>query len=239
MSELNAMSWWHTLSESQRTEWKERVRRTGRRVGVISVAYRMYNRRLHNSGHRAQPAVPVLLALLAFTVLGSPAAHAARYWHARHMYHKMFSMEQALPNPRLTPGAVNPAVTQATIHSTICVRGYTRSIRPPEAYTERLKREQIREYGYKDHWLRDYREDHLIPLEVGGSPISPENLWPEPLHVVDGWGAHVKDHLEDRLNHLVCEGRLSLAVAQRAIATNWVAAYWKYVGPVPKKQRWQ
>ena len=30
--------------------------------------------------------------------------------------------------------------------------------------------------------ISDYEEDHLIPLELGGSPTSPLNLWPEPGH---------------------------------------------------------
>jgi hypothetical protein len=43
----------------------------------------------------------------------------------------------ALPDPTKTPGALNPAVTQATIGSIICVRGWTRTIRPPQQYTSR------------------------------------------------------------------------------------------------------
>ena len=71
---------------------------------------------------------------------------------------------RSLPDPGLTPGALNPAVTEATIDTTICVRGWTRSVRPPAEYTEALKRRQIREYGYADRRLRSYEEDHLIPL---------------------------------------------------------------------------
>src|SRR5271166_6036241 len=44
-----------------------------------------------------------------------------------------------LPDPRCTPGAVNPAVTQADIYSTICRKWYTRTVRQPEAVTERFK----------------------------------------------------------------------------------------------------
>ncbi|MBV8598859.1 MAG: hypothetical protein JO017_08565, partial [Actinobacteria bacterium] len=36
-----------------------------------------------------------------------------------------------LASPTLTPGATNPDVTQATIGSTICVRGWTATVRPP------------------------------------------------------------------------------------------------------------
>lgn len=143
----------------------------------------------------------------------------------------------ALPKPRLTPGALNSSVRQADIYRTICVRGWTRRVRPPERYTERLKRRQIREYGYRDRRLRDYEEDHLIPLELGGSATSPKNLWPEPHHVLGGWGSYAKDRLENRLNHMVCRGRLSLASARRMIASNWVAAYRRFLGPVPDNRR--
>ena len=88
--------------------------------------------------------------------------------------------QQALPDPDRTPGAVNPAVMQDNIDTTICVRGWAKSVRPPERYTETLKRKQIEEYGYTNHSLSSYEEDHLVPLELGGSPTNPRNLWPEP-----------------------------------------------------------
>src|SRR5439155_11220616 len=46
-----------------------------------------------------------------------------------------------------TPGVLNPDVRQDTIGRTICVQGWTRTIRPPSAYTSRLKAEQMREYA--------------------------------------------------------------------------------------------
>lgn len=151
-------------------------------------------------------------------------------WGRWHPHRWRFPLRDALPDPVLTPGATSTAVTQADVHGTICMRGYTRSVRPPREYTERLKRVQIREYGYRDRWLRDYEEDHLIALELGGSPTSSRNLWPQPRRVVGGWGSHRKDRLENRLNYLVCRGRVPLSAAQRAIATNWIAAYRRYIG---------
>jgi hypothetical protein len=41
--------------------------------------------------------------------------------------------------------------------------------------------------------------------------------------------AHRKDVLEDRLRELVISGRLDLRTAQQAIASDWIAAYQKYV----------
>lgn len=250
-TELNAISWWQGLPEAQRNVWKERVKRRkkkGQRVAVISEAYRMHFRdrikasRSHAAGaQNIASALVVFVAVCAGLVFSTGMAHAAPYehWYASSMYRPMFSLRWALPNPSLTPGARNPQVTQGNIRETICRRGFTRSIRPPEWYTERLKRAQIRQYGYSDYRLSAYAEDHLIPLELGGSPTSPRNLWPEPDRVQGGWSSFVKDHLEDRLNHLVCAGRVPLALAQRAIATDWIAAYRRYVGPVPRAQRWR
>lgn len=137
------------------------------------------------------------------------------------------------PDPNRTPGATNPAVTQATIGSTICVSGWTATVRPPSSYTTALKREQIAAYGYTDTSLADYEEDHLIPLELGGAPSDPRNLWPEPYSVslADGTpdGARVKDQLENKLRALVCGGTLPLATAQQAIATDWVRAWRTYM----------
>lgn len=152
-------------------------------------------------------------------------------------YSVVFGLDQALPKSRLTPGALDTAVTQSNIRQTICVRGYTKSIRPPEQYTERLKRRGVRQYGYTDLRLRDYEEDHLVSLELGGSPTSPRNLWPEPHHVIGGWGSYAKDRLENRLHTLVCRGRVPLAQAQRDIAGDWIAAYKRYVGPNPFPSR--
>ena len=178
----------------------------------------------------------MLTALLVPTVGLAGHRHRQRdHWHSHPQRDVVFAVTRALPQRRLTPGALNPRVRQGDIRRTICVRGYTRLIRPPERYTERLKREQIRAYGYADHWLRSYEEDHLIPLELGGSPTSPRNLWPEPRHVAGGWGAHAKDRLEDRLHWLVCHRRIALAGAQRAIASDWIRAYRRFVRPGPRR----
>jgi hypothetical protein len=126
-----------------------------------------------------------------------------------------------LPDARCTPGVTYSKVTQRNIGRTICKSGWTRTVRPPESYTEGLKRKQIVEYGYRDKRLHDYEEDHLIPLELGGSPKSAKNLWPE----FDG--GHIpnpKDKVENALKDAVCDGTVSLRAAQRAIASNWLTA---------------
>ena len=111
-------------------------------------------------------------------------------------------------DPVRTPGALNPDVTQATIRSTICVTGWTATVRPPSDYTSALKRSQMAEYGVTGS-PSDYQEDHLISLELGGAPTDPRNLWPQPRP----WADRV-DKTENDLNDAVCSGRMSLADAQ-------------------------
>jgi len=75
-----------------------------------------------------------------------------------------------LPNPQITPGAIDPMVTPQNLQSTVCVKGYTATVRPDKRVTNRLKREQIRQYRYSDTNPRNYEQDHLIPLSIGRNP---------------------------------------------------------------------
>ena len=98
-----------------------------------------------------------------------------------------------------------------------------------------MRRKVFAEYGIPWEKRNAYEADHLTPLSIGGSN-SIRNLWPEPLRLnVDGYdlGAVTKDALEERLHWLVVSGRLDLKEAQRAIATDWTAAYQRYVGQLP------
>ncbi len=136
----------------------------------------------------------------------------------------------ANPIPSSRPGALNPDVTQSTIGSTICVSGWTATIRPSSSYTTNLKIQQIGQYGYTDTSTADYEEDHLISLELGGAPRDPANLWPEPYSasLADGrdTGARVKDTFENALKREVCAGQITLAKAQAEIGTHWVHAFY-------------
>jgi hypothetical protein len=139
------------------------------------------------------------------------------------------------PDPTLTPGALNPDVTQATISSTICVSGWTATVRPDSSYTDDLKVEQISEYGYEETSTTLYEEDHLIPLELGGAPSDPRNLWPEPYtaSLPDGrsTGANTKDVFETELKKEVCAGSVTLAAAQAEIGDDWVHSYYSITLP--------
>ncbi|WP_329072556.1 hypothetical protein [Amycolatopsis sp. NBC_01480] len=146
------------------------------------------------------------------TVAHTPAARAA-------------SCSQSylpLPDPACTPGATNPDVTQATIGSTICVSGWTATVRPPTSYTNALKKQGIADYGYKDTNMSDYEEDHFLPLEVGGAPRDPKNLWPEPHSGNEN--SRSKDSVENAVKKAVCAKKATLSAAQHALLTDWTTA---------------
>jgi hypothetical protein len=123
---------------------------------------------------------------------------------------------ESLPDPACTPGGIDPAVTQADIATTICRSGYTATVRPPASDTGRWKIRTYVFYGSDTGTRGEY--DHLVPLELGGSNTT-SNLWIEP-----GSIPNPKDKVENHLHDQVCAGEISLAAAQRAIATNWTTA---------------
>jgi hypothetical protein len=132
-----------------------------------------------------------------------------------------------IPDHVRTPGAINPEITQENIAQTVCVSGYTKTIRPASSYTSRLKAKQMRELGLSGT-MHDYHEDHLVPLCVGGHPSDPRNLWPEP--VMGQWSASVKDQLESSVCRAVCKGAMTLEQGQRVFLdeADWTKAYEKF-----------
>lgn len=133
-----------------------------------------------------------------------------------------------LPDPNISPWAVNLKITQDNIHETICVKGYSKTVRPPTWYTNKLNKIQIKQYGYADTDPRDYEQDHVVPISLAGDPTDPENEYPQPRN--SEWNAGKKDKLELRLLSLVCHGNLPLSTAQHDIAADWIEAYKKYGG---------
>lgn len=107
-------------------------------------------------------------------------------------------------------------MTSSTIDRTICVSGWTETVRPPENITEPEKLASMRAYGDSGSPAA-YEYDHLVALELGGALNDPRNLWPEP----EG-SPNPKDAVENDLHRLVCSGQMPLTEAQHIIATDWV-----------------
>lgn len=128
--------------------------------------------------------------------------------HARHV--NPADPQAWEPDFVCTPGAIDGGL------AVLCPVAHTDTIRPPSSYTSRLKTRQIREYGFTDP-ASAHEEDHLIPLELGGSPRNPQNLWPQP-----GASPNAKDRVENAAHDAVCAGRIELWDAQGRMATDWV-----------------
>lgn len=120
-----------------------------------------------------------------------------------------------LPDSACTPGATFP---DATVQQ-ICTPGYASSVRNvPYSEADQV----YAEYGIYHHSYGEYEDDHLVPLELGGSNDI-ANLWPEAANPKPGF--HEKDQVENYLHDQVCSGAMSLKQAQTEIATNWIAVY--------------
>jgi len=177
-----------------------------------------------------------LVAVLALVLTGGASAfvvshastHVVQPQPAPGSCHVRGNFPFNMPDLHCTPGALNPAVTQATIDSTICRRGYTSTIRPSTSITGPEKLASIRAYGFH-RGPSSYEYDHLISLELGGAANDSRDLWPE-----NGASPNLKDKVEDYLHARVCDGRVSLAHAQRIIAFDWVSFYKQNVKPRPK-----
>ena len=121
-----------------------------------------------------------------------------------------------LPDSNCTPGSVNESITQYNIQETICVSGYTDKVRPSTDYTNLLKEQSIKDYGYLDTNMSHYEFDHLIPLSIGGHPTYGNNLWAEYGDIPND-----KDAVENRCHRMVCNGEITLKQAQQEIASDW------------------
>lgn len=148
--------------------------------------------------------------------------------------------QNGLPDPICTPGDTDPAVTQDNIQQTICVSGYSKTVRPPVSVTGPMKETVGKEYALTIP-MNVVEGDHLISIELGGCPGPnrgcqfQSNFWDEPwcsftdtCSFTDQkatdfsyMGAKAKDCIENCLHKRVCSGQMQLADAQQGIAANW------------------
>jgi hypothetical protein len=121
-----------------------------------------------------------------------------------------------MAQPKVVRSLHNPAVTQDTIGTTICVPGWTKGARPSSSYARRVKIALVREFEIPKEMLGDFELDHRVPLCLGGAPYEPANLELQPWDEADE-----KDRKEACLARAVCDGRLSLDEARRRIWSDW------------------
>jgi 5-methylcytosine-specific restriction endonuclease McrA len=132
---------------------------------------------------------------------------------------------QTLPNPKLTPGKADPALTKSVICSPSFRTSTIRNV--PESTKKQVYSIYLsKNYEGRCAGVEGCEVDHLISLELGGSNDI-QNLWPESYSGTNS--AHTKDKLENTLHSMVCKGQISLEQAQKEISTDWISAYGKYV----------
>ena len=137
------------------------------------------------------------------------------------------------PNQARNPGLRNPDITDGNFTDNICKKGWSTSVlRPPVSVTNKIKHDQMIEYGDTVHQTNAALEydpqtkkineafcdvhsdnpkcfelDHIDSIENGGSPDSRENLWPESYNTkVNGkvMGARQKDGVENYVHNGIC-----------------------------------
>jgi len=130
-----------------------------------------------------------------------------------------------LPDPEATPGVVADKDK-----AVVCSAGY------PERQRKLVRKSTLLAVAklYGVAWNpRKYEWDHDIALGLGGAPDDTRNISPQTREKYlpkDVMGAESKDALEHRLRKMVCEtGEVTLEEAQRAISSDWVRAYNKYM----------
>ena len=131
------------------------------------------------------------------------------------------------PSAAVPAEALNPDVRQETVQATICVPGYTASVRPSTSYTNGVKVKLLREQGLPLADASKYELDHRLSLSLGGHPRNLKNLQLQPWEGEDG--AKRKDRLEQRLQQLVCAGKVMLDKARQEMYFDWRGAFRTYV----------
>ncbi len=129
-----------------------------------------------------------------------------------------------LPDPRCTPGGVDPSITADMLRD----RSFSTRCDRDCASSHAQKLEEYSWYGIErprgNQGPRQVCElDHLVPLALGGAD-GLGHLWPEcgPAGAALAERSFkIKDRVENYLADAVKAGRMPLAEAQRGIAEDW------------------
>lgn len=127
------------------------------------------------------------------------------------------------PDPHITPGQADKNATLEMI----CTTGYSSTVRNVSSSTK----DKVFQLYNLNRVPSLYEVDHLISLQLGGTN-SISNLWPQHYYT-QPWNAKVKDALENHLRRQVCDGKMSMEEAQKAIAIDWIKAYCTYYNKKP------
>jgi hypothetical protein len=121
-------------------------------------------------------------------------------------------------DPACAPGQINRAVIRHTAQ-TICNRSWLAAagrLQPPASTKDDL----LYEYQLPGNPLT-YVAAPVIPVEDGGSPTSPRNLY--PLHI-NGWGGQeTRTLVADQVHDEICSDRITVARAASMLEGDWLS----------------
>lgn len=129
----------------------------------------------------------------------------------------------SLPDPRCTPGAVDPALSGPGARATVCSSSFARRPGPPPATLAAASRQALARYPEAAARPEAFVADRLIPRSLGGDPASPRNVWPLPRGAA--LGVAQKRAVVAYLRRSVCSGAMSLHAAQADLRRDWLAEY--------------
>jgi hypothetical protein len=123
-------------------------------------------------------------------------------------------------DPSCAPGKLAPAVA-ANIEHTVCNAAWvsaTSRLQPPPS-AQALDKLVI-EYQLPGNPVT-YTPARVIPVEDGGSPTSPLNLYPLPLN---GFGGQrTRTAVAEQLHDEICSHRITIAQATKTLEGDWLS----------------
>ncbi|MFZ0089985.1 MAG: hypothetical protein WAL63_10785 [Solirubrobacteraceae bacterium] len=157
--------------------------------------------------------------LVAGCSAGYPAARATSTLANDATCHDRHYADGAIgADPRCTPGALNRAAL-AHPRKTICRRRYLAKLEAPEAGLRRLKIAMMITYGSAGA-PSTYVLGHVVPVQDGGSPADPKNVWPILRY---GWGGALTQAVVANAVHaLICAGTVTVRHAAQILEGDWL-----------------
>jgi hypothetical protein len=128
------------------------------------------------------------------------------------------SFAGSLPDSSKTPGD--------TVYPIMLMEICNKEFLAKQMVSEKTKEEVMKSYGIPNTLKKNYFFDQLIPVNLGGNSEL-KNVWPQQLNST--WSPYKKKQLEDTLNWLVCNAKMTLSDARYIIKRDWVSAYKYYV----------
>jgi hypothetical protein len=123
-------------------------------------------------------------------------------------------------DPSCAPGKLDPAVA-ANIRQTVCSAAWvtaTSRLQPPTS-SQALDKLVI-EYQLPGNPVT-YTLARVVPVEDGGSPTSPLNVYPLPLN---GFGGQpTRTAVTEQLHDEICSHRITIAQAAKTLEGDWLS----------------